>query len=82
MADSDEMSDDFESDDSLEDAPEIEASPESSQGMLQKERERLKIQADIEAFLAKGGTIHSVENSVVADPPRKPQSSYGSQPIL
>ncbi|MFT7559401.1 MAG: hypothetical protein ACI93R_001312 [Flavobacteriales bacterium] len=46
-----------------------------------KEVERQRIQSEVEQFLAGGGTIHAIDKNVVADPPKKPQSSYGSQPI-
>lgn len=42
---------------------------------------RQQLQSDIEAFLASGGTITEVPANVVADPPKKPQSNYGGQPI-
>ncbi|MGI9288199.1 MAG: hypothetical protein ACR2P1_22635 [Pseudomonadales bacterium] len=42
---------------------------------------RSKLQSEIEAFLAQGGQITQVEACVRADPPRKPTSNYGSQPI-
>ncbi len=49
--------------------------------MAAKEREREQLRADIDAFLASGGKITNVDNNVVADPPKRPESSYGSQPI-
>jgi hypothetical protein len=42
---------------------------------------REEMAADIEAFLAKGGKIAQIEPNVTADPPRKPDSDYGSRPI-
>jgi hypothetical protein len=54
---------------------------DSAAVLAAKERERALIQADIEAFLASGGKITSVGSNVVSDPPKKPASSYGSQPI-
>lgn len=36
---------------------------------------------DVAAFLSRGGKIQSIEPNVMADPPRKPQTSYGSRPI-
>lgn len=46
-------------------------------------RERLRDQmaSDVEAFLSRGGKIQEVEQGFQADPPRKPISKYGSQPI-
>lgn len=42
---------------------------------------RQQIQSDVEAFLASGGRITEVPANVVSDPPKKPQSNYGGQPI-
>lgn len=42
---------------------------------------RSKLQSEVEAFLAQGGQITEVEPNLRADPPRKPTSNYGSQPI-
>lgn len=42
---------------------------------------RADLAADVEAFLARGGQIQQIDDNVMADPPRKPQSSYGSRPI-
>lgn len=46
-----------------------------------REALRQQIQSDVEAFLARGGVIHEIPPNVVSDPPRKPQSNYGGQPI-
>ena len=46
-----------------------------------KEAERQRIQAEIEAFLKQGGQITQVDNTVMTDPPRRPESNYGGQPI-
>ena len=46
-----------------------------------KELERQQIQSEVEAFLAAGGQIHLVADDLLADPPKRPQSAYGSQPI-
>ncbi|ASP38161.1 hypothetical protein CHH28_05440 [Bacterioplanes sanyensis] len=48
---------------------------------LSREQLRKAMQSDVEAFLARGGKIQKIDNNVMADPPRKPQSSYGSRPI-
>lgn len=45
------------------------------------EQMREKMASDIEAFLARGGKIQQVDVNVMADPPRRPQSNYGSRPI-
>lgn len=42
---------------------------------------REQLNADIEAFLQRGGRITQVDDSVRADPPRRPEASYGSQPL-
>lgn len=42
---------------------------------------RSTMQAEIDAFLAKGGKIQQIEDNVMADPPKKPTSNYGSRPI-
>jgi len=46
-----------------------------------REALRQQLQSDVEAFLARGGVIHEIPPNVVSDPPRKPQSNYGGQPI-
>ncbi|VUD58987.1 Transcriptional regulator SutA [Thalassocella blandensis] len=46
-----------------------------------KEMERKRLQADIEAFLAAGGTINRIDSNVISDPPKRPESNYGGQPI-
>jgi hypothetical protein len=47
------------------------------------ESEKLRSQLcdDVEAFLKSGGKIVEVEPNVLADPPKKPVSNYGSRPI-
>lgn len=71
-------------DDEVEDIESIDSSytvGDSASSLLAKNEARRKIQSDVEAFLAAGGQIHCIDNNVVGDPPRKPESSYGSQPI-
>jgi hypothetical protein len=46
-----------------------------------KKAEREAINAQIEAFLNSGGRINLIEPNVLSDPPQKPTSNYGSQPI-
>jgi len=46
-----------------------------------KQEERARLNAEIEAFLAAGGQINEIPPNVVADPPKKPVSNYGGQPI-
>lgn len=52
---------------------------ESATAAKQAEREQLN--AQIESFLDSGGRISMIEANVLADPPQKPTSNYGSQPI-
>lgn len=67
------------SDSSSEDLAAAAASAHSSLAARNKVRESMA--AEVEAFLARGGKIQQVDDNVMADPPRKPQSSYGSRPI-
>ncbi len=46
-----------------------------------REHIRRQMEMDIQAFLASGGTIRRIEPHVMADPPRRPVSAYGSRPI-
>lgn len=38
---------------------------------------RDRLAEDVEAFLAEGGNIEEVPRDLRADPPRRPQSTYG-----
>ncbi|WP_185235823.1 hypothetical protein [Teredinibacter franksiae] len=67
--------------DTIDDAADAVALTLTGEALSSKEAERTKMQAEIEAFLASGGTISRVANNVVADPPKKPESNYGGQPI-
>lgn len=49
--------------------------------LSQKQKEREALKAQMEAFLSSGGNIHHIERDVLADPPQKPKSNYGGQPI-
>lgn len=42
-----------------------------------REPARNRLAADVEAFLAKGGNIEDVPKDFRADPPKRPQSTYG-----
>lgn len=55
----------------VEELPSIEA----------KQKERDSLARAMEEFLARGGKVQEVEPNVVADPPKKPDSKYGSRPI-
>jgi len=46
-----------------------------------KKAEQDELDHQIEAFLDSGGQIDVIEPNVLADPPKKPVSNYGSQPI-
>ncbi len=46
-----------------------------------RQKLRDEMAAEIEVFLARGGEIAQIEPNVTADPPRKPDSDYGSRPI-
>lgn len=46
-----------------------------------RQKLREEMASEIEAFLAGGGKIAQIEPNVTADPPRKPDSDYGSRPI-
>ena len=46
-----------------------------------KQNVRQQLDADIEAFLANGGSINEIGANVTADPPSKPVSKYGGRPI-
>lgn len=77
-----EVGDDAGSEAESESAEEIAAAALAAQSSLAaRNKVRDQMQADIDAFLAKGGKIQQVEDNVMADPPRKPTSSYGSRPI-
>jgi len=53
----------------------------SSATIAERKRLRDEMASDIEAFLAQGGQVTEVERNVRADPPKKPESNYGSRPI-
>ncbi|GAB3485180.1 transcriptional regulator SutA [Azotobacter salinestris] len=46
-----------------------------------KQKDREALAKAMEEFLARGGKVQEVEPNVVADPPKKPDSKYGSRPI-
>lgn len=46
-----------------------------------REMERRRLQEDMERFLKAGGKITQVDPNVRMDPPKKPESNYGSRPI-
>jgi hypothetical protein len=46
-----------------------------------KQKERDALARAMEEFLSRGGKVQEVDVNVVADPPKKPESKYGSRPI-
>jgi len=67
------------------DQPDMEFIGSTEEGVLRsiasRKKLRNKMNGDVEAFLQNGGSINQVEPNVMADPPRKPTSNYGSRPI-
>ncbi|MGR6872028.1 transcriptional regulator SutA [Pseudomonas sp. HK3] len=65
--------------------PDMEFIGSAEEGVLRsiasRQKLRSKMDNEIEAFLQKGGAINEIEPNVMADPPRKPTSNYGSRPI-
>ncbi|WP_220812525.1 transcriptional regulator SutA [Pseudomonas paralcaligenes] len=57
--------------DEVEELPSVEA----------KQKERDALAMAMEEFLSRGGKVQEIEPNVVADPPKKPDSKYGSRPI-
>ena len=53
----------------------------NSATIAERERQRSEVANEVEAFLAQGGGITAVEANFRADPPKKPESNYGSRPI-
>jgi hypothetical protein len=49
--------------------------------LTSRKTERERLEEDMERFLSGGGQIEQVERDVRMDPPRKPESNYGSRPI-
>lgn len=49
--------------------------------MSSRDEARKQLDDDISRYLQQGGEIETVEKNVMADPPRKPVSNYGSRPI-
>lgn len=54
-----------------------EAAPSEVRSSEIREGVRNQLAADVEAFLAQGGNIEEVPRDYRADPPRRPESSYG-----
>ncbi|MEY8205373.1 MAG: hypothetical protein RPR40_09890 [Bermanella sp.] len=49
--------------------------------LASRKKLRDKVDTEVEKFLSGGGAINEIEPNVMADPPRKPTSNYGSRPI-
>ena len=66
------------------DEPDMDFIGSTEEGVLRSiaSRQKLRTQVDseVEAFLKAGGS-NEIEPNVMADPPRKPTSNYGSRPI-
>ena len=58
-----------------------EAEPEELPSVEAKQCERDALEKAMQEFLARGGRVQEIDANVVADPPKKPDSKYGSRPI-
>ncbi|TWI57532.1 hypothetical protein IQ22_00749 [Pseudomonas duriflava] len=58
-----------------------EPEPEELPSIEAKQKERDALARAMEEFLARGGKVQEIEPNVVSDPPKKPDSKYGSRPI-
>ncbi len=65
--------------------PDMQFIGSSEEGVLRslasRKKLRDKVDTEVEKFLNAGGAINEIEPNVMADPPRKPTSNYGSRPI-
>lgn len=52
-----------------------------SRSVTSRKRLRSQVETDIQAFLNKGGEISEIAPDVTADPPKRPESNYGSRAI-
>ncbi|MCY1354588.1 Transcriptional regulator SutA [compost metagenome] len=55
--------------------------PEELPSIEAKQKERDALERAMQEFLSRGGKVQEIEPNVVADPPKKPDSKYGSRPI-
>ena len=46
-----------------------------------RKKARDQLARDMEEFMKRGGEIRQIADNVRADPPRKPNTDYGSSPI-
>ncbi len=61
--------------------PETTTASQQAESQAMKQMIRDQLQNDIEAYLQRGGVVQSIADNVRADPPRKPDLSYGGGPI-
>ncbi len=54
---------------------------EAERLLADREALRSQMASEVEEFLKAGGKVEQVERGKRADPPRKPESQYGSRPI-
>ena len=52
-----------------------------TRSIASRERVRSVLDSEIEIFLNGGGKINFIKPNVMGDPPKRPESSYGSKPI-
>ena len=57
----------------------VECSSESPASVRDSVRRQLS--CDVESFLKSGGQVKQIADNVRADPPKKPNMTYGSAPI-
>ena len=62
--------------DELEEQPLVEPQAEVH-SIIARQPLRSRLAADVEAFLARGGSIQEVPRDYRADPPKRPDTSYG-----
>lgn len=63
--------------DTTEQADSLETLGSGVHSISAREPVRSRLAADVEAFLAEGGNIEEVPKDYRADPPKRPQSTYG-----
>jgi hypothetical protein len=60
-----------------EETPAIEALDSDVHSVVAREPVRSRLAADLDAFLSGGGNIEEVPRDFRANPPKRPQSTYG-----
>ncbi|MAK92192.1 MAG: hypothetical protein CMI08_18015 [Oceanospirillaceae bacterium] len=81
MESEDENNSNDNSDDSDSKEEDLVAADISHTSLEARNKIRESMAAEVEAFLSRGGQIQQIDDNVMADPPRKPQTNYGSRPI-